>query len=102
MKPYHSQWEPGAALPLDRITSLTEAHSLGIQTWASLEPVIDPKQSLEIILATASFADHFKIGKWNHDPAANQIDWKSFGKAAVALCERLGKKYYLKKAYSLS
>ena len=32
--------EPGAALPADRIAALKEAHSRGIHTWVSREPVI--------------------------------------------------------------
>jgi DNA repair photolyase len=90
-------WEPGAALPTDRIKALQEAHSLGIRTWASLEPVIDPKQSLELIRQTAGFVDEFKIGRWNYDARANEINWITFAKKVVELCDRLGKRYYLKK-----
>lgn len=46
------EWEPGAALPGDRIEALKEAHEHGIMTWASLEPVIDPEQTLALIDAT--------------------------------------------------
>ena len=90
-------WEPGASLPQHRIKALQEAHSLGIQTWASLEPVIDPAQSLQIIRETKDFVDEYKIGRWNHDPRADRIDWKAFGQEAVELCRTLGKKYYIKK-----
>ena len=90
-------WEPGASLPQDRIKALQEAHSLGIHTWASLEPVIDPVQSLQIIQATKDFVDEYKIGRWNHDPRADRIDWKTFGEEAVELCREFGKKYYVKK-----
>lgn len=90
-------WEPGAALPHERILALQEAHSLGISTWASLEPVIDPAQSLQIIRETAEFVDEFKIGRWNHDSRANLIEWKAFGGEAVELCRKLGKKAYIKK-----
>ncbi|MHB9110419.1 MAG: radical SAM protein, partial [Armatimonadota bacterium] len=31
------KWEPGAALPSDRITALREFHKAGIPTWVSLE-----------------------------------------------------------------
>jgi DNA repair photolyase len=91
------KWEPGAALPQERIDALKQAHGLGIRTWASLEPVVDPEQSLEIIRETHGFADEFKIGRWNHDPDADKIDWKSFGQKALALCESLEKSYYVKK-----
>jgi DNA repair photolyase len=91
------KWEPGAALPQERIDALKQAHGLGIQTWASLEPVIDPIQSLQIIRETKDFVDEFKIGRRNHDPRADRIDWKTFGQESVGLCRELGKKFYIKK-----
>lgn len=89
-------WEPGAALPDDRIAAIERAKSLGLTTWASLEPVIDPVQSLEIIGRTADCIDLFKVGKLNHHPLAATIDWADFARAAVALLEKLGKAYYIK------
>jgi DNA repair photolyase len=90
------EWEPGAALPADRIATLKKAHDLGISTWASLEPVIDPVQSLEIIRQTHEFIDLFKVGRWNHDKRADLIDWKGFGTKAVDLLETFKKPYYIK------
>jgi DNA repair photolyase len=84
-------------LPTERIKALQEAHSLGIHTWASLEPVIDPDQSLELIRQTKDFVDEYKIGRWNHDPRADRIDWKTFAEEAVELCREFGKRYYVKK-----
>lgn len=91
------QYEPDASLPQERFDTLKKAHTLGIQTWASLEPVIKPQQSLEIINQTYSFIDIYKIGKWNHNKEANQIDWKDFGHSAISLLEKYNKKYYIKK-----
>jgi len=45
-------YEPYAASPLERANVLCVAHAMGIETWVSLEPVIDPEQSLEIIKQT--------------------------------------------------
>jgi DNA repair photolyase len=90
------QWEPSAALPADRIATLAAFHQSGIATWASLEPVIDPQQSLALIESTHHVVDLYKIGKLNHHPAAKTIDWRAWGNAAVALLERLGKRYYVK------
>ena len=70
---------------------------MAIQTWASLEPVIDPVQSLQIIRETKDFVDEYKIGRWNHDPRADRIDWKAFGEETIELCRMLGKKFYIKK-----
>jgi DNA repair photolyase len=90
------EWEPEAASPRARISALREAHERGITTWASLEPVIDPEQSLELIRRTAAFVDLYKVGRWNYDARAKEIDWPAFGTHAMALCESLGKPYYLK------
>ena len=91
------KWEPNAALPMSRINALQAAHNIGISTWASLEPVIEPAQSLTLILKAAPFVDEFKVGRWNHDPRAEEIDWRDFAQKAVALLKRLGKRYYVKK-----
>lgn len=90
------EWEPGAALPEERFELLKRAHGLGIQTWASLEPVIDPEQSLEIIRRTHHFVDLFKVGVLNHHPLAKTIDWRKFGRQVVDLLENLGCRYYIK------
>lgn len=90
-------WEPGAALPGERMRALRKAHDLGISTWASIEPVIDPRQALEIIKRTHEYVDVVKIGRWNYDRRANEIDWMSFALSAVALLKSLHKKYVIKK-----
>ncbi len=65
---------------------------MGIQTWASLEPVIDPEQSLEIILQTHEFVDLFKVGgKLNYHPRAREVNWEKFANSAVDLLKTLGK-----------
>jgi DNA repair photolyase len=90
------KWEPGAAPPHERIDYLCYAHSRGIRTWASIEPVIDPEQSLYLIEQCKIGVDVVKIGKWNHDARANAIDWQAFAERAVALCKSLGLPYVLK------
>lgn len=70
---------------------------MGIRTWASLEPVIDREQSLQIIRETQDFVDEYKIGRWNHDRRSNEIDWQTFTEEAVSLCRELGKEFYIKK-----
>jgi len=90
------EWEPGAAPPAERFALLEKAKSLGLTTWASLEPVIDPAQSLEIIRRTYSFIDTFKVGTLNHHPLAKTIDWNYFGNQALELLDRLGCGYYIK------
>jgi len=95
-RPISLQWEPNASEPYRRVMMLETAKKLDIETWASIEPVIDPEQSLKIMDFAAPFVDTFKIGRWNHDKRANAIDWPKFIEDAVELCERHGKKYVLK------
>jgi len=90
-------WEPGAALPQERMDALKQAHELGIHTWASLEPVIDSAQSLQLIRETKDFVDEYKVGRWNHDRAAEKIDWRSFLQEAISELKRIGKPYYIKR-----
>lgn len=95
--PYDSlTWEPGAALPADRIAAMVTAHEKGIPTWASMEPVIDPIQTLRLIKITHPFCDFYKVGKLNHHALEKTIDWQVFGWDAAQLLESLGKQYYIK------
>lgn len=91
-----AKWEPLAATPADRMKAMKEAYGRGIPVWASLEPVLDPEQSLEIIRQTHTFVDLFKVGKLNHHPLAKEINWHDFGWKAKKLLESFGCNYYLK------
>lgn len=59
-------WEPGAATTDDRIACLKVMKERGIRTWVSLEPVIYPAATLELINRTHKFVDEYRIGKFNH------------------------------------
>ncbi len=89
-------WEPNAAMPSERIYTLSRFHNAGVETWVSLEPVIDPAQSLEIIRQTHLFVDLFKVGTMNHNAHAKKIDWQKFALDAVELLKSLDKPYYIK------
>jgi len=90
------EWEPGAALPEDRFAALWQLHRAGIATWASLEPIIDPAETLEIIRETTPYIDHYKLGRWNHDQRADQNDYAGFLAKAIPLLRDLGKPLYVK------
>ena len=101
------KWEPGASLWSDRIRALKEAHSRGIRTWVSFEPVVDPAQTLHLIELVAPYVDIIKVGKLNssrkqtwHSAEIKRIaaetDWKAFGEQAVKLLIKSGKQYYIK------
>jgi DNA repair photolyase len=86
------KYEPGAALPADRIDALQIAHERGIQTWVSLEPVLDPAQTLHLIEMSNDFVDMFWVGKLNHSTKGEaRIDWPKFRSDAEALLQKCGK-----------
>lgn len=88
------RYEPGSAPPHERIETIKKFHRAGIETWASLEPVINPDETLNIIEQTHDFVDLYKIGVLNH--MASSTDWHKFGISAAALCNKHQVKFYLK------
>jgi len=88
-------FEPRAALPADRIIAIWQACEAGITTQVSLEPVIDPAETLKLIETTYGCVDLFKIGKLNH--IASSTDWRAFGKKALEMCRDFKVDYYIKK-----
>ena len=86
--------ESGAISPERRLFGLNVADSLGINTWVSFEPVLEPEAVLDCIKECAYFLDRVKIGKLNYHPS--DINWAQFGRDAVAACEEIGLDYYIK------
>jgi len=84
------KWEPGAALPDNRIYVISRFHQRGIPTWVSLEPVIKPQVALDIIFRTAPYVDAYKVGTWNHDQRAKEIDWRIFAHNVTARLDLMG------------
>lgn len=90
-------WEPGAARPRERLAVLRRLHELGVRTWASCEPVVDPHQTLSLISYARDFVDEWKIGKLNHRPdIESTVDWRAFGVEVVKLLQEIGKPFYIK------
>lgn len=91
------EWEPGAALPTDRIETLLAFKAMGVRTWASFEPVIDPSQSLEMIRLSLDAVDEYRLGKLNHYRGLDtSIDWVAYLSQAVGLLRVKGKPFYVK------
>lgn len=90
------KWEPEAALPEARIMSLCQAHEKGIKTWVSLEPVLYPDVTLDIIRRTHTFVDKFKVGTLNYHSHSKDIDWHRFAIDVKGLLADLKCDYYLK------
>lgn len=98
------EWEPMAAHPIERIATLALFHRKGIETWVSLEPVIDPQDTLDLILMTHEFVDKYKVGKINYINKLPQhlreqvqdIDWHKFAVEVKTLLEELDKAHLIK------
>lgn len=91
-------FEPEAALPWSRIENLRRMKAGRIRTWVSLEPVLDPAETLACIRWSARYVDKFYLGKLNHMAPPRPVDWPAFREEAVRLFERLGVEYEIKKA----
>lgn len=97
-------WEPNAKNFDTRMRNIDIAMMHKIKTWISLEPILNPDMALFYIkLYHTRFVQleyhkvtEFKLGKWNYDKRANDIDWKKFVNEAIELLEKLGCKYYIK------
>lgn len=92
------EWEPKAAPLQSRIDAIQEAHRRGIKTWVSVEPVIDPRQALELIERLNPWVDGWKVGKLNHHPAARQINWYGFARCLVKALEATGREFLIKES----
>ena len=81
---------------LARVDALAEAHSRGINTWVSFEPVTNEREFFINLHLVAPIVDKVKIGKLNYYPS--DINWKEFGEKAETLCQKLGLDYYIKES----
>lgn len=91
------KWEKGAAIPEERFEALSALHNAGVRTWASMEPVIYPDQSLEIMEITTHYVDAYKIGKLNHFPKHEvRFDWTQFLNDSVTIMRKHNKQFYVK------
>lgn len=102
------RYEPGAALPIDRIDALKQARKHNIKTWVLLDPVVDPDQTLKLIELTYPFVNKYRVGKMIHDTFVSEywgskvsfyvrleksIDWHKFRAEAEALLQKFGCEY---------
>jgi DNA repair photolyase len=94
---FSKKWERGAALPEDRIEALKKYHDAGIFTWISLEPVISVEATMDVIKATYSFIDLFKVGRINYSEITRNTNWEEFTHIVIDLLQSLKANHYVKK-----
>lgn len=76
------------------LDELEEAHSRGIKTWVSFEPILNAEMFFIELGVIYDITDKVKIGKLNYYPS--NIDWKIFGNRAEEECKKLNINYYIK------
>jgi len=90
-------WEPRASTVADRLRILKEAHELGIYTWVSMEPVIEPDEALAVVDAAHEYVRFWKVGKLNHNKEIeNKVDWARFLDDVTVKLQKYKAKYYIK------
>lgn len=91
----HDELEPDASTNQERIEAMKKLHDAGFKTFASIEPIIDFKDSLQMIKDTVGSCDLYKIGlmsgkDYNKNQAGAFID------LVIALSVAFGFKVYWK------
>jgi DNA repair photolyase len=96
-----AEWEAKAPCPQDRLAALKEFHDAGIYTWVSMEPVISPATSLQVVALTHQSVDHYKTGLMNargmnlpNGYASN--DWHAYTADFIEACESYGRSWFAK------
>lgn len=54
--------EPFASPNIERIKAMKELHDNGFKTFASIEPIIDIKKSMDMLHLTYGYCDLYKVG----------------------------------------
>ena len=91
--------EPGASTTAERIRAMVTLHTLGYKTFASIEPIIDPVASLNIIKATKEVCDLYKVGTMSGRKIDYKwVDMRRLFDELVAM-SREGKNIYLKDSF---
>lgn len=90
-------YEPEAALPMDRISTIKKAKELGINTWVSFEPVLNDNEVFKLLDQTYKFVDLYKVGKISNFKTDKVIDWHYFANEIVKRLKYYKKDYYIKR-----
>jgi len=85
--------EPHASTNQERIEAMRKLHNAGFKIFASIEPIIDLKASLNVIDKSISFCDLYKIGLMSGQKT-NKLFKNSLIQFITAVCNRSYIWYY--------
>lgn len=74
----HDELEPNAPTNKRRITAIKALHQAGFKTFASIEPIIDLKSSMDMIKQTIGYCDEYKIGLLSGDKTIKKDELQKF------------------------
>lgn len=103
------KFEPYSILPTERLKQLKAFYEKGIETWISIEPVLEPNFIYKMLESDdMKYITRVKLGKLNHmeisDLTKNPndfIDWTEYGRKAISICKRNNIEYIVKYALRL-
>ena len=91
-------WEPKAATIHSRVTAIRMARALGIPTFVSIEPIIDPGQAIVLIETLSDVVDEWRVGKLNYHPHAQTVDWAEWTPRIYEALLASGRRYLVKES----
>lgn len=74
----HNELEINASTNQERIEAIKKLHNAGFKTFASIEPIIDLKSSMDMIKQTIGYCDEYKIGLLSGDKTIKKDELQKF------------------------
>lgn len=101
-----SIYESKSITPTERLAQLEAFYNKDIETWISIEPVLEPEFIYEMLESdNMKFITKVKLGKLNHmdlsDLTGNtndNINWTKYGNKVIEICKRRNIEYIVKYA----
>jgi DNA repair photolyase len=87
--------EAGAALPGERLEMLKRFHQEGVRTWVSFEPIVQPKQMLNLLIASIPFVNEYQFGMLSNEKRT--FDWHAIMIQVADILRDVEIPFYVKK-----
>lgn len=92
----HDELEPNASTNSERIASMKKLHDAGFKTWASIEPVIDFKSTMNMVAHTYDICDLYKVGLLSGKNTLGVVDCKRLINNIIFMANQTYAKIYFK------
>ncbi|RLG77838.1 MAG: hypothetical protein DRO12_01065 [Thermoprotei archaeon] len=100
-----TDWEPYAPSPEERLSALKSAHSKGVRTWLSVEPIIPRTTYPELIVGeTLDYVDWYVLGAFNYSGRLAKMGkdvlkgwYRDHVVQAISILRSHGREFHIKK-----